>query len=85
MDLAVIHTIHDHDGWRRALAEEHAYGPGYDLRSFVQAVDGSRAVCLWDAPDADGLRERLDRFFGTAAVNDVFRVEVADLGPAEPV
>jgi hypothetical protein len=77
MDLAVIHNIHDADGWKQALADEHEYPPGYNLRSFVQAADGTRALCLWEAPSQAGLQENLDRIFGHAVVNDVFPVEVS--------
>jgi hypothetical protein len=77
MNLAVIHTVHDRAGWQQALAEDHEYGPGFDLRSFVQAEDGSRALCLWEAPSQAELQQSLDRFFGHAVVNDVFPVEVS--------
>ncbi len=77
MDLAVVHTIHDPAGWKKALDDPHDYPPGYDLRSFVQAADGTRALCLWDAPSQAGLQAELDRIFGHAVVNDVFPVEVS--------
>ncbi|MCW2812216.1 MAG: hypothetical protein JWP61_2674 [Friedmanniella sp.] len=76
MDLAVIHNIHDPEGWQAALAGDHQYPPGFNLRSFVQGDDGKRAVCLWEAPSQEALQENLDRIFGQAVVNDVFPVHV---------
>ncbi len=76
MDLVVIHNIHDAEGWQQALSEEHEYPPGFDLHSFVEATDGARAFCLWEAPDQEGLQRAVDRFFGHAVVNDVFPVRV---------
>jgi hypothetical protein len=76
VDLAVVHHINDRDAWKKALSEEHEYPPGYTLRSFVEAADGTRALCLWEAPDQVGLQENLDRDFGHAVVNEVFPVQV---------
>src|SRR4051812_13708307 len=57
----VIHTIHDAEGWQKALDDPHEYPSGFELRSFVQAADGTRALCLWDAPSEAGLQAELDR------------------------
>ena len=46
MDLVVVHNIHGAEGWKTALSEEHEYPPGFDLHSFVEATDGTRALCL---------------------------------------
>lgn len=75
MDLVVIHNIHDPEGWQTALNQEHEDAPG-SLRSFVESTDGTRALCLWEAPDLNALKEHLDRLYGHAVVNDVFPVKV---------
>ena len=77
MNLAVIPTVHDRAGWQQALAEDHEYGPGFDLRSLVQVADGSRALRLGEAPSQAELQQSLDRFFGHAVVDDVFPGEVS--------
>jgi hypothetical protein len=77
MDLVVVHNIHDSEGWKKALAEEHETPPEFALRAFVEAVDGTRAVCMWEAPTQAGLQEHVDRLFGHAVVNDVFPVQVS--------
>ena len=76
MDLAVIHTIRDHAGWQQALADSQEYPPGFTLRSTVEATDGTRALCLWDAPSQAELQETLDSVLARVAINDVFPVEV---------
>jgi len=70
VDLAVIHNIHDPEEWKRALAVDQEFPSGFTIRSFVEAADGNRALCLWDAPSQAELQEQLDRTFGQAAVND---------------
>lgn len=77
MGLAVIHSSHDSAGWKSALASDHEYPPGFELRSFVEGLDGTRAVCLWDAPSQEELQADVDRIFGHACVNEVFPVDVA--------
>ena len=51
MDMAVIRAIHNPEGWRKALGRRALVLGGCNLRSFVEADDGTRAVCLWEAPD----------------------------------
>ena len=76
MDLAVVHHIHDAEGWRRALEDSPEPPPEFNLRSFVEAADGTRAFCLWEAPSQAALQEELDRTLGHAAANEVIPVQV---------
>lgn len=46
MDLIVINAIHNPEGWRKALVDEHQYLAGYNLGSFVEADAGTRTMCL---------------------------------------
>ena len=47
-----------------------------DLRSRLEAADGERALCLWDAPAKPNFKSSSTDHFGHAAVNDVFPVQV---------
>jgi hypothetical protein len=77
MDFAVIHDIQDTDGWRQALAADDGTLPDdFENPVFVEAVDKSRALCVWHAPSQDALQTMLDEFLGQAAVNHVFPINV---------
>jgi len=77
MDFAVIHEILDAEGWQQALeADDGSMPDGFDNPVFVEAVDKSRALCVWHAPSQDALQAMLDEFLGQAAVNHVFPINV---------
>jgi hypothetical protein len=85
VDLAVVHHIHDPQGWKRALEDYPEPPADFNLRSFVEASDGTRAFCLWEAPSQAALQEELDRTLGPAAVNEVIPVRVNHFeGRVEP-
>jgi hypothetical protein len=63
-----------------ALNSEPAFPSDFHLHSFVEAEDRHVAHCAWEAPSQQALQEVLDRFFGHAVVNEVFRVEVRVMG-----
>jgi hypothetical protein len=80
MDLAVVHRIHDPKGWADALASDHSYPPGFHLHSFAEAEDRHAALCIWEAPSEAALQSELDRIFGHAVVNEVFRAKLHVMG-----
>jgi hypothetical protein len=78
VSFGVVHRIHDPEGWAKALDNE---APSdLHLHSCVEAEDRHVALCVWEAPSSDALQEFLDRFFGHAAVNEVFPVDLRVMG-----
>ena len=55
MDFAVVHRIHDPEGWRKALKSEHTYPPDFNLHSFVEGQNRHLAPCVWEAPSEAAL------------------------------
>lgn len=80
MDFAVIHSINDIAVWDKATAGEANFPDGFTLPVFVVAKDKSRAICVWHALERQALQEMLDGFFGDGVVNDVFPVDILQLG-----
>jgi hypothetical protein len=80
MNFGVVHRIHDSEGWAKALGSEDTFPSDFHLHSFVEAEDRHVALCVWEAPNRDALQEVLDRFFGHAAVNEVFPVDLHVMG-----
>lgn len=81
MEFGVAHEIKDPEAWQKALDADPNYPGDFHLNVWVGAVDKSRAFCVWQAPSADALQEWLDQFFGHAAVNHVFPVDVNLIEP----
>ena len=74
MEFGVIHQISDAVAWQQDLDADHSSPQEFELLSFVEAEDKSRALCVWRAPDESTLQSHLDRNLGRGAVNVVFPV-----------
>jgi hypothetical protein len=74
--IVAIHDISDPDRfWAWTSAEPPGeLPPGVTLHSVYPRDDGLRAVCLWEAPSVDAVREILDAGSGDAARNEYFEV-----------
>ena len=46
MDFAVVHRIHDLEGWGKALKSEPTYPPDFNLHSFVEAQNRHLTLCV---------------------------------------
>ena len=80
MHFGVLHEINDPDAWSKAV--EVSENPSdMNLHVFVEALDKSRGLCVWEAPSADALQRFLDQAFGHAAVNHVFEAHVFHFEP----
>jgi hypothetical protein len=80
MILAVIHHIHDPEGWTKALEGDHSWPPGFNLHSFVEADDKHVGFCVWEAPSETELQAALDGNFGDAARNEVIPAQLRHMG-----
>jgi hypothetical protein len=83
MDFAVVHRIHDPEGWGKEINIEHTHPPDFHLHSFVEAEDRHLALCAWEAPSEAALQEELDRIFSHTAVNEVFPAVLRVMGGRE--
>jgi hypothetical protein len=81
VEFAVVHLIRNAAAWQEALDAHDTFPLDFTLLAFAEAQDRSRAFCLWRTPSREALQESLDRFFGHAALNEVFPVDVHVLEP----
>jgi hypothetical protein len=77
MHVVVHHRITDSEKFFSANAEEVAGGgpPGVSGRQFFPSQDRSVAVCLWETPSIDALREYLDPATAGMSANTYFEVD----------
>jgi hypothetical protein len=76
MYVGVIHRISDSEPWAAALraGDLSIFPPEMHLVTMATSEQVDRAVCLWQAPSPDFVREALDRVFGAAASSECFAV-----------
>ena len=77
MNVVVQHRITDPEKFFSMDAGEVGGGgpPGTQVRQFFPYKDGSAAICLWEAPSIDALRDYLDPATAGAAENAYFEVD----------
>ena len=77
MNVVVQHRITDPEKFFSANAEEISGGgpPGVQGRQFFPSQDRSAAVCLWEAPSIDALRDYLDPATAGMSENTYFEVD----------
>ena len=80
MDFAVVHRIHDPEGWgKSSKVSTPIHRTSICIRSWRHRTATSRSA--WrEAPSEAALQEALDRIFGHAAVNEVFPAALRVMG-----
>ena len=87
MYVAAIHRISDPDKFFAVAQEALAALPeGLKVDQMLPSVDGSNALCVWQAPSVQAVREFVDGASNGLAVNEFFEVsaEQAMAGAANP-
>ena len=77
MNVVVQHRIIDSEKFNSMDAGEIGNGgpPGVQVRQFFPSQDSSVAVCLWEAPSIDAVRDYLDPVTEGVAENTYFEVD----------
>lgn len=74
MFIAIEHGIHDSQKFRACAEEVFPLPEDLHVHQFFPADDLRRAVCLYEAPSIDRLRDYLDGRLGDASTQRYFRV-----------
>ena len=83
MFVAVIHRIHDPEGFRAAEATARAAGlpEGVALPVNAASRDHRIGICVWEGESVTAVREVVERAVGPFADNEYYEMEVAGLEP----
>lgn len=87
MFIAIVHQIHDAETFQ-VCAEERVFPLPEDLHvhHFFPATDLSEAVCLYEAPSVERLREHIDGALAESSTQHYFPVAANPaVGLPEPV
>jgi hypothetical protein len=82
MHTVIHHTINDSAKWDQStqrimsMIEQQKLPKGLKPLEYLPSVDGSKAVCVWEADSINALKEFMDRESAGAARNDYFEVKV---------
>lgn len=75
MYVSVHHTVRDPASFQTRGDQLRQGGPeGLTPLQFLPDGHGRRAVCLWEAPSVDAVREYVDRCLGDASDQEYFAV-----------
>ena len=74
--IVAIHDVSDPGRFWGAASEGLAQlPPSVSLLTTYPQADGARAVCLWEAPSVDAVREIVDTGTGDFSRNEFFEVD----------
>jgi len=74
MFIAIEHEIHDSDAFQEGAQRVYPLPEDLQVHQFLPASDFSRAVCLFEAPSVDQLRDHIDGTLGESSTQRYFRV-----------
>jgi hypothetical protein len=74
MFIAIEHDIHDPAKFQQCAERAFPLPDELHVHQFFPATDLSRAVCLYEAPSIERLRDHLDPILGEASTQHYFVV-----------
>ncbi len=78
MFISVIHRISDPDAFSATAASAMKDIPtDFKLHQAVTGDDRSTAICLWEAPTVDSVRNLLEPLFGRVCKNEYISIDAA--------
>ena len=82
MHVGVIHRISDPEAFERAEQEALEAGLPADFRLPVHAAtrDHSTAICIWEGPSVDAVRDLVESVVGEYSENEYYEVELEGTG-----
>jgi hypothetical protein len=83
MFVAVIHRIHDPEGFQKAeaMALEGGFPAGVALPVHAATRDHRLGICIWEGESLAAVREVVEGAVGPWADNEYFEMEVDGLTP----
>jgi hypothetical protein len=74
MFIAIVHDIHDPDRFQERAKQVFPLPDALRVHHFLPASDLSEAVCLYEAPTIDAVRDYLDPALGDSSTQHYFPV-----------
>jgi hypothetical protein len=78
MHVGVIHRISNPAAFRQAEQEALAGGlpEGFRLPVHAETPDHTTAICVWDGPSVDAVRDLVESVVGEYSQNEYFEMEL---------
>ena len=78
MNVGVIHRISDPEAFQRAEQEALDAGlpEGFDLPVHAASPDHSTAICIWEGPSVDAVRDLVESVVGEFSENEYHEMEL---------
>jgi hypothetical protein len=78
MYVIIQHSINSPDRFWEIVKGVTSFPPGMTLHATLPSSDGKKAVCIWEAPSVDSVRDLVDSAVGTFSSNEYFEVSEKD-------
>jgi hypothetical protein len=80
MHVGVIHRISDPAAFEEAEHQALAAGlpDGFRLPVHAESPDHRRALCVWDGPSVEAVRDLVESVVGEYSQNEYFEVQLED-------
>lgn len=78
MFIIVNHGIHDAGRFWGDLRAAGNPPEGTKVHQMLPSVDGTSAVCLWEASSVDAVRQLVDATVGSSSTNTFFAVDATN-------
>jgi hypothetical protein len=78
MHVGVIHRISDPEGFQQAeqQAMEAGLPEGFRLPVHAETPDHTTAICIWDGPSIDAVRDLVESVVGKHSENEYYEMEL---------
>ena len=79
MHVIAIHHIHDPARFQKAADESNELPPDLKLPIHAATSDHSKAICIWEGPSVEAVRNRVESVVGPYSKNEYFEMTVHGL------
>ena len=79
MHVIVIHDIHDPCRVQKAADEANELPSELKLPIHAATSDHSKAICIWEGPSVEAVRNRVESVVGPYSKNEYFEMSVEGL------
>jgi hypothetical protein len=81
MHVIAIHHIHDPAGFQKAAdkSKEKGLPPELKLPIHAETNDLSKAICIWEGPSVEAVRNEVESVVGPYSKNEYFEMTVHGL------
>ena len=78
MNVGVVHRISDPEGFQQAeqSAMQAGLPDGFQLPVHAETPDHTTAICIWEGPSVDAVRDLVESVVGDFSTNEYYEMQL---------